>query len=184
MQVVSVQRMEECFQPNSDTLERLHQQAKAVNAEMTIYFNDSPAITAAVHAVKEGAVNIVMGFPRENSAHFVEDVHLLAPEVPISMVDGDDKIYQMIPPHPRRYGAEKGGNGVNFSYSNNRGKRSFTRFPLLLYGRFSSKGHLPLECGEKDLVARWLAYLPPVHSFPGIVPWQSRQHHPIFYAGI
>ena len=91
LQVVSVQRMEECFQPNSD------QQAKAVNAEMTIYFNDSPAITAAVHAVKEGAVNIVMGFPRENSAHFVEDVHLLAPEVPISMVDGDDKIYQMIP---------------------------------------------------------------------------------------
>lgn len=82
LQVVSVQRMEECFQPNSDTLERLHQQAKAVNAEMTIYFNDSPAITAAVHAVKEGAVNIVMGFPRENSAHFVEDVHLLAPEVP------------------------------------------------------------------------------------------------------
>lgn len=61
LQVVSVQRMEECFQPNSDTLERLHQQAKAVNAEMTIYFNDSPAITAAVHAVKEGAVNIVMG---------------------------------------------------------------------------------------------------------------------------
>ena len=46
LQVVSVQRMEECFQPNSDTLERLHQQAKAVNAEMTIYFNDSPAITA------------------------------------------------------------------------------------------------------------------------------------------
>ena len=89
LQVVSVQRMEECFQPNSDTLERLHQQAKAVNAEMTIYFNDSRAITAAV--------NIVMGFPRENSAHFVEDVHLLAPEVPISMVDGDDKIYQMIP---------------------------------------------------------------------------------------
>ena len=71
LQVVSVQRMEECFQPNSDTLERLHQQAKAVN--------------------------IVMGFPRENSAHFVEDVHLLEPEVPISMVDGDDKIYQMIP---------------------------------------------------------------------------------------
>lgn len=97
LQVVSVQRMEECFQPNSETLERLHQQAKAVNAEMTVYFNDSPAITAAVHAVKEGAVNIVMGFPRENSARFVEDVHLLAPEVPISMVDGDGKIYQMIP---------------------------------------------------------------------------------------
>ena len=58
LQVVSVQRMEECFQPNSETLERLHQQAKAVNAEMTVYFNDSPAITAAVHAVKEGAVNI------------------------------------------------------------------------------------------------------------------------------
>ena len=73
LQVVSVQRMEECFQPNSETLERLHQQAKAVNAEMTVYFNDSPAITAAVHAVKEGAVNIVMGFPRENSARFVKN---------------------------------------------------------------------------------------------------------------
>lgn len=97
LQVVSVQRAEECFQPNSEALENLHQQAKAANAEMTIYFNDSPAITAAVHAVKEGAVNIVMGFPRENSAHFVEDVHMLAPDIPISMVDGEDKIYQMLP---------------------------------------------------------------------------------------
>lgn len=97
LQVVSVQRAEECFQPDSEALEYLHQQAKAVNAEMTVYFNDSPAITAAVHAVKENAVNIVMGFPKENSAHFVEDVHMLAPDIPISMVDGDDKIYQMIP---------------------------------------------------------------------------------------
>ena len=38
-----------------------------------------------------------MGFPRKTARIFVEDVHLLAPEVPISMVDGDDKIYQMIP---------------------------------------------------------------------------------------
>ncbi len=97
LQVVSVQRAEECFQPNPEALEKLHQQAKAVNAEMTIYFNDSPAITAAVHAVKEGAVNIIMGFPKENSTHFVEDVHMLAPNIPISMVDSDDKIYQMIP---------------------------------------------------------------------------------------
>lgn len=97
LQVVSIQRAEECFQPNSEVLEHLHQQAKAVNAEMTIYFNDSPAITAAVHAVKESAVNIVMGFPKENSAHFVEDVHMLAPDIPISMVDSDNKIYQMIP---------------------------------------------------------------------------------------
>lgn len=97
LQVVSIQWAEECFQPNSEVLEHLHQQAKMVNAEMTIYFNDSPAITAAVHAVKENAVNIVMGFPKENSAHFVEDVHMLAPDIPISMVDCDDKIYQMIP---------------------------------------------------------------------------------------
>lgn len=97
LQVVSVQRADECFRPNPEALEELYRQAKAVRAEMTIYFNDSPAITAAVHAVKEGAVNIVVGFPRENSAHFVEDVHMLAPEIPISMVDSGDKIYQMLP---------------------------------------------------------------------------------------
>lgn len=63
LQVVSVQRMEECFQPNSDTLERLHQQAKAVNAEMTIYFNDSPAITARSTRCQGGRCQYRNGIP-------------------------------------------------------------------------------------------------------------------------
>ena len=60
---------------------------------------DSPAILAAVIAKKKGAVDIVTGFPKERSTHFVSALHTLVPDIQISMVDVDDngKIYRMIP---------------------------------------------------------------------------------------
>ena len=79
---------------------------------MSVYFNDSPAILAAVIAKKKGAVDIVTGFPKERSTHFVSALHTLVPDIQISMVDVDDngKIYRMIPqeaqPHYEMIGAQ------------------------------------------------------------------------------
>ena len=82
------------------------------DAQMSVYFNDSPAILAAVIAKKKGAVDIVTGFPKERSTHFVSALHTLVPDIQISMVDVDDngKIYRMIPqeaqPHYEMVGAQ------------------------------------------------------------------------------
>ena len=57
-------------------------------------------------------VDIVTGFPKERSTHFVSALHTLVPDIQISMVDVDDngKIYRMIPqeaqPHYEMVGAQ------------------------------------------------------------------------------
>lgn len=81
----------------SEIMENLYQLAKNYNAEMTLYFNDNPAITAAVYAMKVNAENIVVGFPRENGSPFVQNIHMLTPKISVTMVDTDGKIYQMNP---------------------------------------------------------------------------------------
>lgn len=111
LEVLSVFHEKDGFCPNPAVLEELYSCAKEKNAQMSVYFNDSPAIVAAVHAKKKGAVDIVVGFPKERSTQFISAMHTLVPDIPISMVDVDDngKIYRMIPqakePHYEIVGA-------------------------------------------------------------------------------
>lgn len=81
----------------SEIMENLYQQAKNADAEMTLYFNDSPAITVSLYALKTNAENIVVGFPREHGSPFIQSVHMLTPKIPVTMVDVDGRIYQMNP---------------------------------------------------------------------------------------
>lgn len=99
LEVLSVFHERDGFSPDPAVLEDLYECAKNENAQMSVYFNDSPAILAAVIAKKKGAVDIVTGFPKERSTHFVSVLHTLVPDIQISMVDVDDngKIYRMIP---------------------------------------------------------------------------------------
>ena len=99
LEVLSVFHERDGFSPDPAVLEDLYECAKNENAQMSVYFNDSPAILAAVIAKKKGAVDIVTGFPKERSTHFVSALHTLVPDIQISMVDVDDngKIYRMIP---------------------------------------------------------------------------------------
>ncbi len=41
---------------------------------MTVYFNNEPALTAAVHASKTGAVHLVSGSPGTESNLFIETI--------------------------------------------------------------------------------------------------------------
>ncbi len=99
LEVLSVFHERDGASPDPKVLEELYECARKENAQMSVYFNDSPVILSAVIAKKKGAVDIVVGFPKERSTHFVSSLRMLLPDVQISMVDVDDggKIYRMIP---------------------------------------------------------------------------------------
>lgn len=102
LKVCSVLPRESALKPQPEVLERLYRQARDYGAEMTLYFNDNPAITAAVYAKKINAQNIVVGFPKDGGSPFVQNVRLLEPKILISIVDEDDKIYQLHPQLSKR----------------------------------------------------------------------------------
>ena len=78
-------------------LDRLFQAVQDAKGEMAVYFSDDPDLTIAAHMAKTKPMLLVVGFPGENSNNFVSLIHLLVPETPISMVDGNKKIYNMLP---------------------------------------------------------------------------------------
>ena len=78
-------------------LETLYGAARKYNARMSIYFNDNPAIVAAIVSKRENASVFVTGFPEEGSSGFIARVHELLPELPVTMVDKNSDEYKIIP---------------------------------------------------------------------------------------
>lgn len=78
-------------------LDSLFQSVQNAKGEMAVYFSDDPDLTIAAHMAKTKPLLLVVGFPGENSNNFISLIHLLVPETPISMVDKDRRIYNMLP---------------------------------------------------------------------------------------
>ncbi len=78
-------------------LEALYEAARMADASMSIYFNDSPDILAAVVAHKENAGILVTGFPRERSSGFIAKIHEILPDIPIAMVDENSNVSRILP---------------------------------------------------------------------------------------
>ena len=78
-------------------IERLFQLSRNYGGDMAVYFSDDPILTVSAHIAKRKPVTIVTGFPGENSNGFIDLIHALFPETPISMVDTKGTIYNMIP---------------------------------------------------------------------------------------
>ena len=78
-------------------LEELFQCTKKYNANMDIFFNDSPALVVAVAAKKSNASTLVTGFPAQGSSGFIARVHEILPDLPITMVDNKSCEYKIIP---------------------------------------------------------------------------------------
>lgn len=76
----------------ADTLQKLYDVSSSLGAEMTVFFNNEPALTAAVHASQIGAVHLVSGAPGPESNLFIEMIRRLLPELPISILDADDHL--------------------------------------------------------------------------------------------
>ena len=81
---------------NPEILDRLHQYAKSAGGDMAVYFSDDPTLTVAAHMARTKPKLLVTGYPGEGSNGFISLIHLLLPEVPISMIDGD-KVYNILP---------------------------------------------------------------------------------------
>ncbi|MBQ8502830.1 MAG: hypothetical protein IJ491_00960 [Clostridia bacterium] len=82
---------------NPQMIEKLYRTAQKEGGEMAFYFSDEPILTVSAHIAKRKPLTVVVGFPGEESNDFVFTLHLLLPEIPISMVGKDGTIYNMLP---------------------------------------------------------------------------------------
>lgn len=98
LQVVSVLPLEKCeHKASPQIIENLHQRARDCGAEMCLYFSDDPILTVSAHMAKNKPVTMVVGFPGEKSNNFIATIHLLVPDIPISMAADDGTIYNILP---------------------------------------------------------------------------------------
>ncbi len=98
LEVISVLPFEQGeYKIEPDVLENLYQTVSAHGGEMALYFSDDPILTVSAHIAKRKPLTLVTGFPGENSNDFIATVHLLLPDVPISMADKDGTLYNLIP---------------------------------------------------------------------------------------
>lgn len=89
VQVVSIQPEGLVSPLTANALQNLYDVSSSLGAEMTVYFNNEPALTAAVHAAKTGAIHLVSGTPGADSNLFIETIKKLLPELPLSIVDAE-----------------------------------------------------------------------------------------------
>ena len=93
--VIPLDDEERKFDP--EALDRLYTCAKNHGGEMAVYFSDDPIMTVCAHIAKRKPLTIVTGFPGQKSNNFISLIHLILPEVPVSMVDGNGTVYNMLP---------------------------------------------------------------------------------------
>lgn len=80
-----------------EIIENLYQTAQKEGGEMAVYFSDDPIYTVCAHIAKRKPLTLVTGFPGANSNNFIGAIHLLLPELPISMIDRDGTAYNILP---------------------------------------------------------------------------------------
>lgn len=96
LEVVSVLPIADSEKPiDCEALEAIYRTAKNYGGEVAVYFSNDPTLTVAAHIAKRKPLTIVAGFPGENSNSFVSAIHLMLPDVPVTMVDGEGKLYNM-----------------------------------------------------------------------------------------
>lgn len=96
LEVVSVLPIADSERPvDCEALESIYRTAKNHGGETAVYFSNDPILTVAAHIAKRKPLTIVTGFPGEKSIGFISAVHLMLPEIPVTMVDGEGKIYNM-----------------------------------------------------------------------------------------
>lgn len=100
--VLSVFSKRDGLNADAAVLEDLYEHAHRHNAQMSVYFNDSPELVTAVVAKRENAQTLVAGFPDNNSNSFIAHLHELVPELPITMVDSERNEYRILPPTNRK----------------------------------------------------------------------------------
>lgn len=96
LEVVSVLPLRQSGE-NNQIIEDLFQLSKSYGGEMAVYFNDDPILTVSAHIAKRKPLTIVTGFPGENSNDFINLIRSLFPLTPISMVNTEGTVYNIVP---------------------------------------------------------------------------------------
>ncbi len=65
--------------------------------QMKMYFNNEPAITAAVVAKRIGAGSVVTGLPEDNNGRFISLFRDLLPDIPVTMIGTDKTRFRLFP---------------------------------------------------------------------------------------
>lgn len=97
VRVLNVQPASAGYETDGEELEYLRQKARSVSADMTVFFNDDPALITAGFVKQTGAVQIVTGIAGTPAGGFIDILHRLMPEVSISMVAKEGNIYHIYP---------------------------------------------------------------------------------------
>ena len=97
LQVIYIKPSNEGNNVNSDELEYIYSASKKVGAELTIFFNDDPALIAASFAKQINAKQLIVGINNNNISLFTNTIRTLLPSVIISMISPEGKIYNMYP---------------------------------------------------------------------------------------
>lgn len=97
MQVLCVQPTSAGYDASGDELEYLRQTARDASAEMSVFFDDEAVLIAVSFIKKTGATHIVTGMAEAPINGFVEVIHKLVPNIPISMVSREGTIYNICP---------------------------------------------------------------------------------------
>ncbi|MGN0172501.1 MAG: hypothetical protein ACI39E_06935 [Acutalibacteraceae bacterium] len=95
--VVSVVPEQEPSKHTADTLQALYDIACSLGAGMQLLFNEDPALTVAVYARQVNAAHLISGSPSLNSNAFVETIHELLPDLPITIVDSENRCVTLSP---------------------------------------------------------------------------------------
>ena len=98
LEVVSVIPLEDHDRPfDPQALESLHAATRRHGGDMAVYFSDDPIMTVCAHIARRKPLTIVVGFPGKGSNNFVSLIHLLLPDIPVSMVDTKGTVYNILP---------------------------------------------------------------------------------------
>lgn len=102
LQVLCVQPASAGYDASCEELEYLRQTARDAKAEMTVIFNDDAPLVAVGFAKQIGAAHFVTGMAEAPVNGFIELIHKLLPEIPISMVAKDGIVYNICPADGKR----------------------------------------------------------------------------------
>lgn len=95
LEVLNVQPMKDCYSPDPQAMELLHESCRSAGAQMSVYFSDNPALLTASFLKKSNAAVVVTGFPKDRTSPFIASIRMLLPDLPITMVDADSNMYHM-----------------------------------------------------------------------------------------
>ena len=97
LQVLYVKPSNEGYNANSDEMEYIYNLSKKAGAELTVFFNDKPALIAASFAKQINAKHLIVGVNNNGINMFTDTIITLLSSVTILMIFPEGKIYNMYP---------------------------------------------------------------------------------------